>query len=140
MRTRVLDQTEVDRLHHEGRLTQAEHAIAERLRRDLWQIRVYGRMTSDVEPRPTGGETAPISRVQAEAMVRVNEAIRRLDREAGERARRLFINVMVDNRRVAPAEVAVVKQCLRALAEDWTRPRRALRRLAWRALGLARRY
>jgi hypothetical protein len=113
MRVRVIDQTEIDRLYHEGVLSQIEHSTAEKFRRDLWLIGVYGRQTSEVGGRVLTREIGAIAKAASEAMARLHVAIRVLDREVGERARRQFTAVMVDNRRVF--DVPTIRACLAAL-------------------------
>lgn len=115
MRVRVLDQNEIDRLYNDGQLTQIEHGTAERFRLDLWLIGTYGKPSSDVGGHVSARDIGAVATAASDAMGRLNAAMRLLDREAGERARRLFTGVMVDNRRVRVQDVPAIKACLAAL-------------------------
>jgi hypothetical protein len=134
MRTRVVDQTEIDRLYNEGILTQDEHSTAEKVRLDLWLIGTYGRPSSGMDMLASWG-TEKMADGTADAMSRLHAAIRMLDREAGTKARRLFMSVLVDNRRVYPLDVPAIRACLAALLPLVERPRvPSLARLAKLAL------
>ena len=130
VRLRVLDQNEIDRLLHDGVLTQIEHGTAERFRLDLWLIGTYGKPSSDVGGHVSAREIGAIATAASDAMGRLNVAMKMLDREAGERARRLFTGVMVDNRRVRDQDVPAIKACLAALLPMVEVNRFSLKRMA----------
>ena len=93
VRVRVTDEEEIDRLLLGGMLSLKEHEIAVDWLRDLWRARMTGMGAVNLETTTTSD---PFRVFHPEAMLKLVEMFREIDRSLGAIARNLSVCVLVN--------------------------------------------
>lgn len=91
IRMRVKDGTELDRLHMKGLINPFQHSAGQSFSRDLHRARLLGQATVNFTGNGGGGQS--ITDAQADALGRVSDVLRRLDRVVGVGVRALTVNL-----------------------------------------------
>lgn len=121
VRMRVKDGCEIDRLQLRGLINPFQHSAAASFARDLHAARLLGVATVNLGGTG-GGQGGSITDGQADALIKVGDAIRVLDRLVGQSVRVLTVDLCLSLVRVERAEtLRDAKQGLDALLSHYDR-------------------